>query len=86
MENVTQKGLLPRLRHLAGCLYLSDLHNDFYARNVLDAMNVINISIYPLEQWQEAYQYITGRAAPPGSEKEIAWRLIQYLKDKINVD
>ena len=84
MDNNKQKGLLPRLCQLSGCPYLSDLHNDYYAGDVLDALKVVNISIYPSDQWRDAYKYITGRESPLGTEKEIAWRLIRYMQEKID--
>lgn len=84
MENNTIYGLLPKLCQLTGCPYLSDLHNLYYAKNVLGALYVINTSLYSLEQWKEAYRYITGHKEAIGTETEIIRELIQYLKDKIN--
>ena len=36
-----QGGLLIRLQELAGCQYLSDLHNSFYIEDVLYALRRI---------------------------------------------
>ena len=55
-----QGGLLIRLQELAGCQYLSDLHNSFYIEDVLYALRRINIASYSLDEWREAIRYILG--------------------------
>lgn len=83
MENSNQNRLLPKLCLLAGCPYLSDLHNSYYSKNVLGALKVINTSMYSLKQWNDAYRYITGENDSIGTEKEIVRELIRYLENKI---
>ena len=74
-SNKNQGGLLPRLQYLSGCQYLSDLHNSFYTEDILYALRKINIASYSMEEWVEAYRYITGDNKNTGLCQRKCWRM-----------
>ena len=76
-----QGGLLIRLQELAGCEYLSDLHNSFYIEDVLYALRRINIASYSLDEWREAIRYILGQDLECASGVEAVEVLIRKLRD-----
>ena len=81
MPEKNQGGLLIRLQELAGCQYLSDLHNSFYIEDVLYALRRINIASYSLDEWREAIRYILGEDLECGSGVEAVEMLIKKLRD-----
>lgn len=75
-----QGGLLIRLQELAGCQYLSDLHNSFYIEDVLYALRKINIASYSMDEWREAFRYILGKDPECSSKDEIVSTLIRDMR------
>lgn len=75
-----QGGLLAKLQILSGCQYLSDLHNSLYIEDVLYALKKINMASYSMDEWTEAYSYITGQAAPDGSKESLVSGLAEWLE------
>ena len=78
-SNKNQGGLLPRLQYLSGCQYLSDLHNSFYTEDILYALRKINIASYSMEEWVEAYRYITGDKPESTSKEMLADEMVRWL-------
>ncbi len=58
---MSKAGLLDRLAHAAGCMYLSDLHTTKYGPSLHQAVLAIDPAEYSLSEWQEAARYVSGR-------------------------
>lgn len=79
-SNKNQGDLLSRLQYLSGCQYLSDLHNSFYKEEMLYALRKINIASYTIDEWREAYRYITGFQPESWSKERIVGGLLSWLE------
>lgn len=57
--------LLDVIADNANLIYLSDLHDDNYRSSVVSALQSISPENYQLQDWQEAYTYITKTSPAP---------------------
>lgn len=80
MPDKSQGGLLARLQYLSGCQYLSDLHSPFYIEDIIYAVRTISLSAYTMEEWEEAFGYITGVRMKFKNKEELIKNLIQRLE------
>lgn len=79
MPEKSQGGLLVRLQNLSGCQYLSDLHSPFYIEDIIHAVRSVSLSAFPIEEWEEAFRYITGVRMNFENKEELIKNLIQRL-------
>ena len=72
--------LLIQLQNDANCTYLSDLHDARSRERVRAAAEALPADAYPLEDWLDALQYITGGAADESrGAEEIRTLLLKRL-------
>ena len=67
----------------SGCMYLSDLRSEAGLNRqpcVIQAVRRMDAQRYPLRQWQEAHQYMTGRPSGAGSPEGCKRELIALLR------
>lgn len=77
MDNTSVKRhLLDRLAALAGCEYLSDLHDPRYRIAVHRALERVTPDAYPAAQWQETAQYLSCALFTGGSPAQIRRKLL----------
>lgn len=57
--------LLDILADNANLVYLSDLHDGSYRSSVISALQSISPEDYQLQDWKEAYIYITKKSPAP---------------------
>lgn len=77
-EHGVKLGLLDYLSFKAGCMYLSDLHNQENLLFVQHAIRGIAPALFSLEEWNDAVQYITGENVSFPSREEA----VQYLMNQ----
>lgn len=82
-SNKNNGGLLPRLQYLSGCQYLSDLHNRFYIEDIFYAIGKINIASFSMDEWVEAYRYITGSEPESVSKEMLIGELVNWLRAEL---
>ena len=77
--------LLETLQQEVGCLYVSDLRLCPEARRKLCCiLTVVPLKQFPIDQWREAYRYLTGEEYR-GSSESLPQRLIQKLQGPTGV-
>lgn len=57
--------LLDIIANNANLIYLSDLHDGNHRSSIISALQAIAPEDYQLQDWQEAYAYITNAAPSP---------------------
>lgn len=80
MPDKSQGGLLTRLQYLSGCQYLSDLHSPFYRKDIIYAVRTVSLSAFSMEEWEEAFGYITGVRTRFKDRKELYEDLLKRLE------
>lgn len=50
--------ILDYLQEHSGCWYVSDLHNKNCYWSIRDFLRTCDMSLYPLEDWQYAWEYM----------------------------
>lgn len=68
-------GLLEYLSYKAGCMYLSDLHLPKNLWSVRIALRRVSPSLFGVEEWNDAVEYITGRRISFSSSEQA----VEYL-------
>ena len=66
----------------SGCMYLSDLRSEAGLNRqprVIRAVGRMDAQRYPLRQWREAHQYMTGRPSGADSPENCKRELIALL-------
>lgn len=76
---MSKAGLLDRLAHAAGCMYLSDLHTTKYGPRLHQAVLAIDPAEYSLSEWQEAARYVSGRELSFPAPEEARDYLVPLL-------
>lgn len=77
MDNTSvRRHLLDRLATLAGCEYLSDLHNPRYRFAVHRALERVTPDAYPAAQWRETARYLSCPLFSVGSPDQIRRKLL----------
>lgn len=67
----------------SGCMYLSDLRSEAGLNRqlcVIQAVGRMDAQRYPLRQWQEAHQYMTGQLSGTDSPEGCKRELIALLR------
>lgn len=80
MPDKSQGGLLARLQYLSGCQYLSDLHSPFYKEDIIYAVRTVSLSAFSMEEWEEAFGYITGVRIRFKDKEDLYEDLIKRLE------
>ena len=73
------KGLLDHLAELTGVEYLSDLKHVDY-EHIRALLPKIEIKRYPLHQWLDASDYLTGTKPETNTVQELYEYLLHYIK------
>lgn len=63
--------LLETLQNRLDCLYLSDLHASGIRQRALQEALALSPDDFPLDQWQEAVQYLLGWTPSSSSVQEL---------------
>lgn len=67
--------------HIAGCTYVSDLHYlDAVGKyRIARALEKVELDAFPLRDWNDALEYITGAKMPCSSAEQAKAALIAAL-------
>ena len=67
--------------HIAGCTYVSDLHYLDAVRKcrIARALEKVELDAFPLRDWNDALEYITGAKMPCSSAEQAKAALIASL-------
>ena len=74
--------LLDELSEKAGCDYLSDLHDNRFAAQVLTAVATLDADAFSLSDWEDALHYITGEKKTVATPEEAKNVLSSWLGKK----
>ena len=69
MSNIS--GLIDRLHTLVGCEYLSSIKEQTWRKEIIQAIQQIDVSDYTIQEWSKALSYVFEEDVQFESEMEV---------------
>ena len=74
-----EEGLLEFLAHQVGASYISDLRKDDFHRELINCIEKIKSTDYPINEWVDVLDYLTGIKRRIESPEEGKEALLEVL-------
>ncbi len=81
-EYGVKTGLLDYIAFKVGCMYLSNLHEPQNLLFIQNTLRYIDSSMFGLEEWNDAVEYITGKGISFSTSEQAVEYLFSYKGEK----
>lgn len=79
MHNNNQNRILADLTNRLNLICQADIKTDHYAIDILKELLEIDANIFTVPEWNDAYQYFSGKNMPYATEHEAKLGLMTFL-------